>query len=321
MAAVTLQVVESNTTLQVNNSVVDVNVTETSTSLSLGNSGPQGATGSAGATGATGATGSQGIQGIQGIQGVKGDKGDTGNTGATGATGSSGVVAVTAPITNSGTSTSATIGIDQAGLTIAQSQVTSLVTDLGLKATTSTLSAARDELRITDYTDLSVLPRNISVDNLSTTSGRVFFTFFTPIQGGTVGQVSVASGTTASSGLTAARIGLYTYDPLLDEGVLVARTASDTTLFNTANTIYTRSFNTTGGYPSSYTLVAGTRYALAVVQAGTTPASLLGKAHSSLLQTLDTRIAATASGSDLPTTFASPSAILAKLIYGRFTTV
>jgi hypothetical protein len=138
MAAVTLQVVESNTTLQVNNSVVDVNVTETSTSLSLGNSGPQGATGSAGATGATGATGSQGIQGIQGIQGVKGDKGDTGNTGATGATGSSGVVAVTAPITNSGTSTSANIGINQAGLTIAQSQVTSLVTDLGLKATKST---------------------------------------------------------------------------------------------------------------------------------------------------------------------------------------
>ena len=293
MAAVTLQVVESNTTLQVNNSVVDVNVSETSTSLSLGNSGPQGATGSAGAAGATGATG---------------------------ATGSSGVIAVTAPITNSGTSTSANIGINQGSLTIAQSQVTSLVTDLGLKATTSTLSSARDELRTTDYTDLSVLSRNISVDNLSTTSGRVFFTFFTPIQGGTVGQVSVASGTTASSGLTAARIGLYTYDPLLDEGVLVARTASDTTLFNTANTIYTRAFNTTGGYPSSYTLVAGTRYALAVVQAGTTPASLLGKAHSSLLQTLDTRIAATASGSDLPATFVSPSAVLAKLIYGRFTT-
>jgi len=293
MSAVTLQVVESSTTLQVNNSVVDVNVSETSTSLSLGNSGPQGATGSAGSTGATGATG---------------------------ATGSSGVIAVTAPITNSGTSTSANIGINQGSLTIAQSQVTSLVTDLGLKATTSSLSSARDELRTTDYTDLSVLSRNISVDNLSTTSGRVFFTFFTPIQGGTVGQVSVASGTTASSGLTAARIGLYTYDPLLDEGVLVARTASDTTLFNTANTIYTRAFNTTGGYPSSYTLVAGTRYALAVVQAGTTPASLLGKAHSSLLQTLDTRIAATASGSDLPATFVSPSAVLAKLIYGRFTT-
>lgn len=52
-----------------------------------------------------------------GPQGLKGDTGDTGPTGpqgptgATGATGPSGVVSVTAPITNTGTSTSAVIGI------------------------------------------------------------------------------------------------------------------------------------------------------------------------------------------------------------------
>lgn len=66
--------------------------------------------------------------------GVQGPKGDTG---ATGAQGSSGVVAVTAPITNSGTSTSANIGIDQTGITIAESQVTNLVTDLAGKVPTS----------------------------------------------------------------------------------------------------------------------------------------------------------------------------------------
>lgn len=336
MAASTLAVVESTTTLTVSNSVVAVAVTETSTSLSVGNSGPQGATGSTGATGATGATGS------------------------------SGVIAVTAPITNSGTSTSANIGINQAGITIAQSQVTSLVTDLGLKAnlasptftgtvsgisksmvglgsvdntadsakpissatqtaldlkaTTTTLSSARDEFRTTDYTDLSVLPRNISVDNLATNTGRIFYTFFTPIQGGTVSQVSVASGTTASSGLTLARIGLYSVDTATETLTLVARTASDTTLFNTQNTLFTRSFNTTGDYPSSYTLVAGTRYALAVIQVGTTPASLLGVAHSSLLTTLDLRIAATALNSDLPGSSSSLSATNARLIYGRFNT-
>lgn len=43
--------------------------------------------------------------------GVQGAKGDTGATGATGAQGPSGVIAVTAPITNSGTSTSANIGV------------------------------------------------------------------------------------------------------------------------------------------------------------------------------------------------------------------
>lgn len=113
--------------------------------LELGSSGPQGTPGPAGATGPQGPQGQQGLkgdkgdkgdtgdtgpQGPQGIQGLKGDKGDTGDTGATGATGAtgpqgpSGVIAVTAPITNSGTSTSATLGINQALLTIAPSQVT-----------------------------------------------------------------------------------------------------------------------------------------------------------------------------------------------------
>lgn len=48
---------------------------------------------------------------IQGTQGPQGSAGATGSTGATGAQGPSGVIAVTAPITNTGTSTSATIGI------------------------------------------------------------------------------------------------------------------------------------------------------------------------------------------------------------------
>jgi hypothetical protein len=74
----------------------------------------QGAVGVAGPQGPTGATGATGAQGPQGIQG---------NTG---------VVTATAPITyNSGTQT---VGINQAGLTLAQSQVTNLVTDLGAKA-------------------------------------------------------------------------------------------------------------------------------------------------------------------------------------------
>jgi hypothetical protein len=45
-----------------------------------------------------------------------GPEGATGAAGATGATGSSGVISVTAPITNSGTSTSANLGIDLANI-------------------------------------------------------------------------------------------------------------------------------------------------------------------------------------------------------------
>jgi hypothetical protein len=96
-----------------------------------GLTGEQGEQGIQGVKGDTGATGPQGPQGIQGVKGDKGDKGDTGDTGPQGL---SGVVLVTAPITNTGTSTSAVIGIDQSGLTLAQSQITNLLTDLGAKA-------------------------------------------------------------------------------------------------------------------------------------------------------------------------------------------
>ena len=64
--------------------------------------------------------------------GATGSTGATGATGPTGPTGPTGVVTATAPITyDSGTQT---VGINQAGITLAQSQVTNLVTDLAGKA-------------------------------------------------------------------------------------------------------------------------------------------------------------------------------------------
>lgn len=66
----------------------------------------------------------------------------TGPQGPTGATGPSGVIAVTSPITNSGTSTSANIGIDQTLLTISESQVTNLTTDLASKIPSTEKAAA-----------------------------------------------------------------------------------------------------------------------------------------------------------------------------------
>lgn len=56
--------------------------------------------------------------------GEQGPAGPSGADGATGAQGPSGVIGVTSPITNSGSSTSATIGINQSLLTISPSQVT-----------------------------------------------------------------------------------------------------------------------------------------------------------------------------------------------------
>lgn len=60
--------------------------------------------------GPQGPVGPEGPEGLQGIQGIQGEQG------LQGLQGPSGVVSVTAPITNTGTSTSAIIGIDAAAL-------------------------------------------------------------------------------------------------------------------------------------------------------------------------------------------------------------
>jgi hypothetical protein len=108
---------------------------ELSPSGFVGPTGPTGAastaigpTGPIGVTGPTGPTGAQGPAGVTGSQGLKGDTGNTGPTGLqgiqgiqgatgpTGAQGVTGVVSVTSPITNSGSSTSAVLGLDTSGL-------------------------------------------------------------------------------------------------------------------------------------------------------------------------------------------------------------
>jgi hypothetical protein len=104
---------DSLTSVSVVEQSVVVDVVDSVSQVVLGATGPQGATGAQGATGPQGATGA---------------------TGAQGATGPSGVVSVTAPITNTGSSTSAVIGVDQSQFVIAQSQVTDLVSALAGKA-------------------------------------------------------------------------------------------------------------------------------------------------------------------------------------------
>jgi hypothetical protein len=122
-----------------------------------------------------------------------------------------------------------------------------------------------------------VYPRTeVTGGTIAITNGNVCVVFFTPLQTITVSQISMASGTsTAASGLTFAQMGLYTYDETT--ATLVARCASDTTLFTAINTAYTRSFNTTGGFPATYTLQAGVRYGVAVLLTGTTMPVLSGK--------------------------------------------
>lgn len=106
-------------------------------------------------------------------------------------------------------------------------------------------------------------------------SGQVFIAFFTPQVTVTVSQITMLSHTGVSSGLTLARMGLFTTDTSTNAVTLVARTASDTSLFSVASTAYTRSFSTADGFPATYTLQAGTRYGVGMIQVGTTTGQTL----------------------------------------------
>lgn len=115
-------------------------------------------------------------------------------------------------------------------------------------------------------------PRWDGGGNLVAVGGTLYLTYFTPLVSKTVSNITMQTATTgtAPSGITLARMALFTAAANGDV-TPVARTASDTSLFDTNFEAETRAFDTAGGFPASYNLVAGTRYAAGVLQVGTTP--------------------------------------------------
>jgi len=152
-------------------------------------------------------------------------------------------------------------------------------------------------------TVIDTVPRNTQNTAITLTSGSMILTFFTPLVTRTITQITASSGATVGSGLTLARLGLYTFDET--NATLVAAVASDTSLFTTASTVYTRSLSTGGGLPSSYTLNAGSRYGFAVLATGTTMPSIIGLSSSGFnLATITPRInGQVTSQTNLPATF------------------
>jgi hypothetical protein len=92
------------------------------------------------------------------------------------------------------------------------------------------------------------------------------YTFFTPLVNLTINRITVASGPSASqTGVTYGKLGLYTYNESTGVLTMVAETANDTTIYATASTLYTRALSNANGYPLTYALQAGVRYACATV--------------------------------------------------------
>jgi hypothetical protein len=146
---------------------------------------------------------------------------------------------------------------------------------------------------------LDIYPRGeANSTGVAQNSGTIFFVYFTPSVSFTVSSITMVSGSTAAAGLTLARMGIYTMDETT--ATLVARTASDTTLFTTTSTAYTRSLATAGGFPASYTLDAGSRYAVAVISVGTTAPLYSGRLMNAGISALSPRVnSSLASQSDL----------------------
>lgn len=223
----------------------------------------------------------------------------------------------------------------------AEADVTSLVTDLAAKAAAADLSThtgltttahgglvAETDARLTDprtplahaashnvggsdelyawFGSLSnarveAFPRLLCSTAGTLTSGTVQYTYFTPQNTLTISNLLICSST-GNGSISLCRIGLYTAAANGDL-TLVARTASDTSIIGSNNTLYTKALDTTGGYPASYSLVRGTRYAFGFIVVFTSTApSVRGLNLIGALTTLLPYLARQQAGqSDLPT--------------------
>ena len=251
-------------------------VSPTTQTVSIASPGPQGAAGAAGATGATGATG------------AKGDKGDTGNTGATGAGvavgGTAGQVLAKIDATNyntqwitpatPGTATTAGVyGVTTLTDSTNSTSTTTAATPASVKSSYDVATAGWEAFNFGTAGVIATVPRFMLTAVASPVSGSIIHSKIVSHRDFVVTNIAFASSTVAAIGATLIRFGIYTRSGTTF--TLVARTASDTTIFNTASTKFTRALDTTGGYPATYTMIAGTEYFLSVIQVATTAATLL----------------------------------------------
>jgi hypothetical protein len=158
-------------------------------------------------------------------------------------------------------------------------------------------------------TAVDTIPRIFSFTTNNFTSGNILFSNFTPLVNMSVTRLSVSTQG-ASTSATLFQMGLYSYNESTNTYTKIAETANDTTIATGGANMYTRLFSPA----STQTLIAGTRYAFAVVAVftGTLPltvtnsgggqiTSLTPQINRSLGSTTQTNLPATVTGSN-PTT-------------------
>ena len=102
------------------------------------------------------------------------------------------------------------------------------------------------------------------------TTETLYLTFWTAATTGTATTVTTATAGTAASGLTYAAIGIYSIDGSGNLTLVASTGDLHATLWISTYTGYTSTLG------SSFSRVAGTRYALGILAVGTTPPTILG---------------------------------------------
>jgi hypothetical protein len=145
------------------------------------------------------------------------------------------------------------------------------------------------------------MPREMNISSAAVGSGTIRFTYWQARASSTVNQLSTQLGGTVASGVTLARMAVYSVASNGDLA-LVAKTANDTTMYTgTSGSVYTKPTE------SPWAKTAGQWYASAVLVIASTSPSLSGSAASTSGRwDVQPRITATRGGqTDLPEAIAS----------------
>lgn len=172
--------------------------------------------------------------------------------------------------------------------------------------TEDVVSAARNN----SATLVNTVDRDICSGSATLVAGTAYAQAFTAPQALAVTKIGFCTAATPASGANSLiRFGLFIVNADLTL-TLVARTASDLTLLQSADTVYRKVLATAGGFPASYTLVPGRRYATGLIVVGGVAGTLRAPvAVVGALTADEPRLCATVGSSvgDLPTAPTAPS--------------
>lgn len=229
-----------------------------SSSVSAAASGGIGPQGPAGVSDVPGPAGETGPAGAQGIQGVPGEAGPAGNPAAA--------------TTDASELTSGTLPDARLSANVV------MTGDARLLAFDRDRSGSRYD----------IYNRGFSSANIGPGAGRGILSFFSVPSDITISSLVAVTFSAANSTGAFGRMALYSFDGTTV--TMLARTAADETLFNSSNTVFTRSLSPEGGYPEIITLTPGVRYALALY--ATHSITYVGRNLNVVVSTLEPRMSA-----------------------------